>query len=333
MRVPEDAKGPITLTAKLNYRKFAHYYTQFVYAGQPKPGQPPGLISPHANNAEYSFDPANIPANVSGKIKGRIPDLPIVTLASDEATLALGAGGETQWRPVVAKEDRERWNDWGIGLLLQGDLKGAEYAFKMVTAIDPQYADGWVNVARALIQEGQTDAAAPFVEHALALDGRLGRAHYFRALVQKAAGDYDGALRSLRLAASWYPRDRVVWNQIGRVLYLDRRYAEAVAALDEVRRVDTEDVQMHYTLMLCYRALGDDRAAEREQLLFKRFKADESAQSITATRRLISPEDNNERQAVHDHVSAPLERSGSIAATRIAAPGRTRAIGAPGGGR
>ena len=63
---------------------------------------------------------------------------------------------------MVRKEDRERWNDWGIGLLLQGDLKGAEYAFKKVTEAEPGYADGWLNVARALIQEGETDAAKPY---------------------------------------------------------------------------------------------------------------------------------------------------------------------------
>ena len=56
--------------------------------------------------------------------------------------------------PVLDKADRERWNDYGIGLLLQGDLKGAEAAFLKVTQMEPGYADGWVNVARARIQEG-----------------------------------------------------------------------------------------------------------------------------------------------------------------------------------
>ena len=49
---------------------------------------------------------------------------------------------------------RERWNDYGIGLLLQGDLKGAEAAFRNVMAMDPAYADGPVNVARVQLQEG-----------------------------------------------------------------------------------------------------------------------------------------------------------------------------------
>ena len=69
--------------------------------------------------------------------------------------------------------------------------------------------------------------------------------------------------------------------------------------------VDPEDLQVHYTLMLAYRGLGDEEKAEREQKLFLRFKADEASQAITGRRRMLSPEDNNERQPIHDHVSAP----------------------------
>ena len=84
--------------------------------------------------------------------------------ACRSSTIALAeandrAAARPTWEPVVRKQDRERWNDWGIGMLLQGDLKGAEYAFTRVTEAEPEYADGWLNVARALIQEGETDAA------------------------------------------------------------------------------------------------------------------------------------------------------------------------------
>ena len=300
VKTPSDAKGPIRLTAKLNYRKFSWYYTQFAYAGEPKPGQDPSLLTKDSNSLEYGFLPSSIPANVSGKIKGRIPDLPIVTVAEAHATVPLG---QTDWTPVVRRQDRERWNDWGIGLLLQGDLKGAEYAFQRVTEAEPGYADGWLNVARALIQEGETDAAKPYLAKALALRPQLGRTMFFQAAVQKADGDYDGALHSLAVARTQYPRDRVVLNQIARIQFLQRKYAEAVETLKFVNAVDPEDVQMHYTLMLCYRGLGDGTASEREEKLFRRFKADESSQSITATRRRLSPEDNNERQSVHDHES------------------------------
>ncbi len=308
IHIPEHARSPITLTAKLNHRKFSHYYTQYAYAGKPVEGPNGKMVSLHHDSREYSFDPANIPANVSGKIRGEIPTLPIVTLAEANVTLPVGdRDTETVWRPVVQEEDWERWNDWGIGMLLQGDLKGAEYAFRKVTEAAPDYADGWLNVARALIQEGETEAAKPYVAKVLELNPKLGRVHFFRAMIQKADGDYDGALKSLRRAEALYPRDRVVLNQIGRVLFLKRDYSGAVEALRKVLAVDPEDLQAHYTLMLACRGLGDTACAERERKLFLRFKADESAQTLTARRRQLSPEDNNERQAVHDHVSVPLD--------------------------
>jgi tetratricopeptide (TPR) repeat protein len=301
VNVPKDARGPISFTAKLNYRKFSWYYTQFSYAGQPKPGQDPALLAADHNGLEYEFRTASIPADVSGKIRGRIPDLPIVTLAEAHAAVPLGTPA---WTATARKQDRERWNDWGIGLLLQGDLKGAEYAFQKVTEAEPGYADGWLNVARALIQEGETERAKPYIATALKLDSSLARTWFFKAQIQRADGDYDGALESLEVVRSKYPRDRVALNQIARILFLKREYVRALAALKEVASVDPEDVQMHYTRMLCYRGLEDEKAAAREEALFRRFKADEASQAITEERRMISPEDNNERQPIHDHESA-----------------------------
>ena len=203
-------------------------------------------------------------------------------------------------------EDRERWNDWGIGMLLQGDLKGAEYAFKKVTEAEPGYADGWLNVARALIQEGETEAAKPYLAKARTLDPSLSRIYFFQALVDKTDGNYDSAVSNLQKVIDKYPRDRVVLNQVARVRFLQRKYAEAVQAARAVLKVDTEDVQAHYTLMLAYRGIGNAEAAAREEILFRRFKADESSQTITQIRRQVSPEDNNERQMIHDHGSIPI---------------------------
>ena len=303
--VPRDSKGHIHFTAKLNYRKFSWYYTQWAYAGIAKPNQDPRLLAADHNGLDYSFDVHDIPANVSGAVKDRIPSLPIETVAQADVSVPI-ANHPTQCQSVTTKVTRERWNDWGIGLLLQGDLKGAEYAFHKAAEAEPGYADAYLNVARALVQEGETDAAKPYVAKAMKLNPSLGRVYYFQALAEKADGDYDGALKSLQRVESQYPRDRVVLNQIARILFLKRQYTEAFGYLNRVSDIDPEDVQMHYTAMLCYRGLGDAQNAVREQTLFQRFKADESSQTITAQRRLLSPEDNNERQLIHDHESVPL---------------------------
>ena len=69
---------------------------------------------------------------------------------------------------------------------------------------------------------------------------------------------------------------------------------------------------MHYTAMLCHRGLGHVEMAEREERLFRRFKADEPAQAITATRRLLSPEENNERQQIHEHDSVSIATTSGV---------------------
>ena len=72
--------------------------------------------------------------------------------------------------------------------------------------------------------------------------------------------------------------------------------------------VDPEDLQAHYNLMLAYRGMGDEKMAREHENRYLRFKADESAQTITGPYRLRNPEDNNERQSIHEHVSVPLRR-------------------------
>lgn len=298
--IPKNVRGPVTFHARLNYRKFSKYYTEFSYALQPKPGQKAELVSLHYDAREY------------GPVPGaRIPEVPIVTLAQARVTLPVAPpGGKTEWRYAADRRHWERWNDWGIGHLLQGDLKAAEFGFLRVTESRPDYADGWLNAARALIQEGEIDRAKLFVEKALKLDPSLGRVWFFKAMAEKAEGDYDSALASLREVEKRYPRDRVVQNQIGRILFLKRDFRGAVQALKKVLEVDTEDVQAHYNLMLAYRGLGDSENARRHERLFRRFKADESSQALTAKARMLRAEDNNERQAIHEHESAPLAGGG-----------------------
>ena len=253
MAIPKDAVGPITIEAKLNYRKFSNYLTKFAFAGVAKSGN----AGVSYDSREYSFD------------SKPVPNIPIVTVAKTSVQVALG---DTTWTPAVKKGDRERWNDWGIGMLLQGDIRGAEYAFHRVTEADPAYADGWLNIGRALIQEGETDAARPYVEKALQLAPGLARAEYFLALTQKAAGDYDGAVKNLRATIAQYPRDRVVLNQLGRILFLQRKYSESAAVLKSVFDIDPEDLQAHYTLMLAYRGMDQEDLAKREEQLFLRFQ-------------------------------------------------------------
>lgn len=303
--VPEEVGDTIRLTARLNYRKFSWWNTHFAFAGVRDPTQQDFALSPHYDDGRWVF--TGDTSTVSGEVKA-IPHLPIVVMASAAATLRVIDRNVTLPEMKVRPEpkQRERWNDYGIGLLLQGDLRGAEAAFRRVTAIDPSYVDGWVNIARARLQEGNIEGAHEVLTHALELDPDLPKTHFFLALALKAEGSYEQALAHLHRAATRYPKDRVVRNQIGRVLFLQGRFEEAIDELKEVLAVDPEDLQAHYNLMLSYRGVGNLDMAQTHETLYRRFKADESTQVVAAIARRQHPGSNNEAQPVHEHRSIDL---------------------------
>src|SRR6266849_6056885 len=348
MRVPDKTGSKITLTARLCYRKFAWWGTQFAFAGerdkesdnardyardnrQSKAGAAPGaeipaIITADYDDTKYSFTQSL--HGVSAK-EEKIPDLPIVTVAQDEVAVdVLPANAPApQPKTKLAKEDWQRWNDYGIGLLLQGDLKAAQAAFEKVTEVDPQNPDGWLNIGRTALQEGDLAYARPVLEKALALNPQLARTNFFYGSLLKSTGDYDQATRHFQIALSQYPHDRVALNNLGRVQFLQRKYAEAVKTLQQVLAVDPEDLQAHYNLMLCYNGLGDDKMSKEHQARYLRFKADESSQAITGPYRQLNPEDNNERQSIHEHVSVPLPLLNNVPAKRLAASATTIRVG------
>ncbi len=304
--VPPNAGTRITLRARLNYRKFSWWFTHFAYAGERDPGQPNPDVTLHYDDGRWVF--TGDTSNVSGQLK-HVPDLPIVILAEGEATLQVAprTSAAPPAQAVLDPADWERWNDYGIGLLLQDDRRNAEAAFEIATQIDPQNPDGWVNLGRVRIREGDLSGARAALEQALAIRPGLARAHFFLAQVERAEGRLQEAYNHLEQAAAQYPRDRRVRSEMGRVLFLQHRYPEAITQFQQVLAIDPEDLQAHYHLMLTYRALGQPERAREHQTRYLRFREDESTQGLIGPYLLEHPEANNERQPIHEHESVPLE--------------------------
>jgi len=123
--LPEGVAGPVTLEAKVNYRKFDRTYLDYIYG------------------------------------KGKGPTLPVVVMAADSLKLPVRGGPAAENPPSPIKDVWQRWNDYGIGLFLEGtdkgpqkgELKQAEAVFKQVAELGK--ADGWVNLARVYQREGR----------------------------------------------------------------------------------------------------------------------------------------------------------------------------------
>ncbi len=87
MHIPENVGNKIRLHARLLYRKFSWYETQFAFAGVPDPSDP-SAVTPDFDDRKVAF---------TGSLNGisakheQIPDVPIITMAENEVTLAVTA--------------------------------------------------------------------------------------------------------------------------------------------------------------------------------------------------------------------------------------------------
>ncbi len=265
VQIPKDARGSMELSAGVHYRKFSRDYTTFSL----------GAVS---------------------------PSLPVTTLASDTVRLPVApSSGAPEAKRGNPDKPWLRWNDYGIGLFLQGDLKGAAAAWTKVAELAPDKPDGPLNRARAEIAEGRlADASASLAEAERRRPG-WGKTAFFRATVEKDEGRLEEAEKDLQAVLAKFPVDRVALNNLGSVYWLAGRYAEAVATYEKTLAIDSEDLTAHYNLMRVYRATGDKQKAARHEKAWLKHKDDETGRAVAADLRRENPWANRESQPIHVH--------------------------------
>ena len=223
-------------------------------------------------------------------------ELPIVKMAEDHLTIS--AIGQTKF----AENSGLRFNDYGIALLRQNNLEGARLAFVQVTRLMPGYADGFVNLARVLIKTGEFEDAEYQLNTALELKPGFPKAKYFQALIAKTKGDYKQALTLFAEVRLTNPNDRVMLRHFGQTHFFAENWEKAKLVYSDVLRIDPEDAEAHYNLMLLNRKLVDLGQAKYHSEKYLKYKPDEQARSISQITRLRFPHANNEAQLVHSHV-------------------------------
>ncbi len=273
LRVPADARGPLALEARLLYRTFRPDFHRWAFESL---GRTP-------------------------------PEQPVIEMARVTATLAVAAPGAPlpafEEPAAVASADLPRWNDYAIGLALQGDFRAAREVFRQVTRIDPRQVDAWINLGRLAVVAGDLAEARATLGRALELAPGQPRAELFLGLTERAAGDFPRALELLGRVARRYPRDVGVRSQIANVLFQQNDLAGAGRELEAVLAVAPHDRAALLTLARIERARGNPQKAASYQALFERFKDDETVQNLTRPYLQQNPHDNLERQRGHEHVS------------------------------
>ena len=112
--VPADTKGPLSITAKVNYRHFNKPFTDFA-------------LGP------------------------KHPDYPVVEMASRTRIVNIG-GNDRKSRMLSDNPDWMRWNNFGVALIDQRQYAKAADAFEQVVKLRPEYPAGITNLGVAYYQ-------------------------------------------------------------------------------------------------------------------------------------------------------------------------------------
>ncbi len=298
LTLPEQLSAPVTVEAKLQYRKFDQPYMEFV-----------------AKKNQEIYDKYNQAheEKKASPIKNYVPgqpyrdELPITPLAVDRVTFPVAGVAALVENPPRDIAVWQRWNDYGIGLLLKGkaELRQAEEAF---TAVEQQKRwDGPLNLARVYNTEGRINEAVAALDRASKYNGETGfpRATWawLSGDVNRQQGRLEEAITNLKSAlydqtetqrkANFdFSKDYEVINLLGETLFdvgkqearqghdeqATRAYQQAIDAFNETLKIDSENVTAHYNLQLLYARMGDAAKAKEHELLHARYKDDDNAQ-------------------------------------------------------
>jgi tetratricopeptide (TPR) repeat protein len=275
--VPEGAKSPLTITARVNYRHLRQSYLN----------------------------------NVLGKDH---PAYPLVELAATTRTLNIG---DNPPMTPLATDNPEwmRWNNAGIGYLDQLQYDDALQAFEQVVRLRPDYKDGYINLGITYIEwEKYAEARAP-LEKALTLRPNDARALYYLALVERRQRHSEAEVADLEKVVAQYPYSRDARRELGISYYQQHRSDEAMQQFKALQAIDPDDLAAHYNLAILYRRMGMKQQAAQEASLYTIKRIDPAAPTYSLDYLRKHPEISTESVPWHIHTeSMPAAVAGGAGA-------------------
>jgi tetratricopeptide (TPR) repeat protein len=269
-RIPPNAKGPLTVVARVNYRHLRQSYLN----------------------------------NIFGKDH---PAYPIVELSSRTRTLNLGDNPAAAAPDAQDNAEWMRWNNFGIACLDQVQYADAINAFAQVVRLRPDYIDGYTNLGLTNILWEKYGSARGNLEKALKINSNNARALYYMALVERRSGNKAAEVADLENVVGQYPRSSDARRELGKSYYREDRLQEAIVQFEALQSIDPDDVAAHYNLSLLYGRLGMTEKAAEQAALFADKKADPAAPAYSLQFLRVHPEISTESVPWHMHTDLSPE--------------------------
>jgi tetratricopeptide (TPR) repeat protein/nitrate/TMAO reductase-like tetraheme cytochrome c subunit len=268
-RLPKDISGQVSITATVRYRRFNQHFIDYAITQ-------------------------------TGKKEPKPYPMPIIDMATETKILKIG---DNTPQPPDPTENKEwmRWNNYGIGLLDAQQYEASVQAFEHVASLRPDYADAFTNIAIVEISWEKYDDAKANLAKALTLLPGDPRALYYRALVERNAGQVKEAIADLQAVLEKYPRSKDALRELGFSYYQQHDYTLARDTYECIQVIDPDDLAAHYQLAILYRRLGDKTKAAIESAKFADQKDDPTASEYALQFLRKHPEVASESVGWHTH--------------------------------
>ncbi len=265
-QIPKDAKGPLTATARVNYRHLRQSYLN----------------------------------NVLGE---EHPAYPVIELASRTRQLNLGDNPVSKPEPND-NPDWMRWNNLGISYLDQLQYAEALDAFNQVVKLRPDYEDGHINIALTYIEWEKYSAARASLDKALELSPNNARALYYMGIVERRTAHPDAEIADFQLVVEQYPQSRDARRELGISYYQQHEYQDAIKQFETLQAIDPDDLAAHYNLSILYRRIGEKEKAAQQAALFSLKQVDPGAPTYSLDFLRNHPELSIESVPWHRHTDS-----------------------------
>lgn len=271
--VPVEARGPIKLVARLNYRRFNSRFIDWVKRSQAVQQSPVVQMSA-----------AEVTVQIANQTRGESSSAKLVPKD-----------------PKVAGELRKRWRVYGVALFDQQQYEAAVDAFEQARVLAvPNSEDeaascvdlalAYMRLERAGTSQVVIAKANECIARALEIVPADGRARFYQALLNIKQFRYSEALVDLESLSRERLRDRQVWSQLASIYLLQRRDSEAQVAYQHVLTIDPDDTEAHFKLAGLYWRFGLIELAKVEQDNYQARHTDTVGETLKRNYLKANPE-------------------------------------------
>jgi tetratricopeptide (TPR) repeat protein len=270
-KIPAEVKDAVSVTAKVNYRHLRQSYLNNIFG------------------------------------KDDHPAYPIVELSSRTRILKIGENPAAPDTPESAEHDNPewmRWNNLGIALLDQQQYPEAVAAFREVTKLRPDYADGFTNVGLTAFEWQRYNEAGDALKMALKINPDSPRALYYMGLLDRRLSNNDEEVADLKRVVEMFPQSRDARRELGVTYYQQGKNELALEQFQALETIDPDDLVAHFNLAILYKRVGQKDKARQESILFTTKKQDPGAPTYSLDFLRKHPEISTESIPWHMHMDS-----------------------------